>query len=143
MSVRADGSKRKFSRLRSVTGIGGVSYCVSGIGLVWGDVMFKDYFERVHRSFANQFEADGSEYVYRKNMKGPAIRVGAREKERMVAAFDRILPWTMYGMLAAVLLLIALAVMLLPDISDADSQILIYVGLVFTVALYLALFVWI
>ena len=52
--------------------------------------IFKNEFsERQRELFADQFEAEGDGFVYRKSQKGPAIRVSTAERERFIADYDR------------------------------------------------------
>jgi hypothetical protein len=52
--------------------------------------MFGDrHFDRVHQLFAEQFEPDGADFLYRKNMKSAPIRVSVAERDAFVAAFRR------------------------------------------------------
>jgi hypothetical protein len=44
--------------------------------------------QRPARLFAEQFEPDGSGYLYRRSRKGAAIRVTADERDRFVSAFN-------------------------------------------------------
>ena len=51
------------------------------------------------KSFADQFEQDGSGFIYRRSQKGEAIRVSADERNRFIDDFNRNLRrgmWMMY-----------------------------------------------
>ena len=45
--------------------------------------------ERVRQSFADQFEQQGTSFIYRKSQKGEAIRVSAEERDRFLDEFAR------------------------------------------------------
>jgi Flp pilus assembly protein TadD len=45
--------------------------------------------DSVRQSFADQFEQDGSGFVYRRSQKGEAFRVSADERSRFIEQFDR------------------------------------------------------
>jgi hypothetical protein len=64
------------------------------------------HFDRVREMFANQFEADGDGFVFRKNSKGAAIHVTVAERDGFVVAFNRRLRWMNWGLIAAILVLI-------------------------------------
>ena len=81
--------------------------------------------ERVRENFALQFTPDGLGYLYRRNGRGPAIRVMADERDDMVAAFNRgmrALFWVF--LFAAILLLLSFDVWpdLLPAWLGASQQ---------------------
>lgn len=44
---------------------------------------------QAQQDFADQFTADGSDFIYRKNQTGAAIRVSQAERDAFVATFDR------------------------------------------------------
>ena len=48
------------------------------------------HFDRVRQLFADQFEPEGTGFLYRKSIKGAPIRVTAVERDRFVAAFNPI-----------------------------------------------------
>lgn len=47
------------------------------------------YFEQSRQLFADQFEAEGDHYLYRRSLKGAPITVSAAERERYVATYDK------------------------------------------------------
>ena len=67
--------------------------------------------ENLRRSFALQFEPDGVGFLYRRDRKGPALRLSAEERDDFVAGYARavrILSWSIvvgivavFGVLAA------------------------------------------
>lgn len=48
-----------------------------------------DNWGRVRQTFADQFEQDGANFIYRRSQKGEAIRVSAEERSRFIEEFDR------------------------------------------------------
>ncbi len=63
-------------------------------------------FENTHKLFADQFEADGADFLYRKGSKGAAIRVSAAERDRFIADYKRHYRWWFWGMMVAMLALV-------------------------------------
>jgi cytochrome c oxidase subunit IV len=78
---------------------------------------------RLQRSFADQFTPDGDAYLFRRGMRGAAVRVTARERDAFVADYAQIsarLRWSlMAGLIAAMILIVGLSVALK---IDADSR---------------------
>jgi tetratricopeptide (TPR) repeat protein len=48
-----------------------------------------DGWDRLRQTFADQFEQDGTNLVYRRSQKGEAIRVSADERSKFIDEFDR------------------------------------------------------
>lgn len=48
-----------------------------------------DSWGRVRQTFADQFEQDGANFIYRRSQKGEAIRVSADERSKFIEEFDR------------------------------------------------------
>jgi hypothetical protein len=48
-----------------------------------------DSWDRVRQTFADQFEQDGTGFVYRRSQKGEAIRVSADERRKFIHEFDQ------------------------------------------------------
>jgi hypothetical protein len=71
--------------------------------------------ERAFQLFADQFEADGQDYLYRKNMRGAPVRVTVAERDAFVAEYRRAYPWMIWGIVACTAVLIAVAVVLMPE----------------------------
>jgi Flp pilus assembly protein TadD len=65
-----------------------------------------DNWGSVRQSFADQFEPDGTGFIYRRSQKGEAIRVSADERSRFIDEFDsnvRRAKWIIYVGLTVVL----------------------------------------
>jgi len=65
-----------------------------------------DNWGHVRQSFADQFEPDGTSFIYRRSQKGEAIRVSADERSRFVDEFDRnvrLAKWIIYVGMTVVL----------------------------------------
>jgi tetratricopeptide (TPR) repeat protein len=65
-----------------------------------------DSWDRVRQTFADQFEQDGTSFVYRRSQKGEAIRVSPEERRKFIAEFDenvRRAKWIIYVGLTLVL----------------------------------------
>src|SRR3954463_2011086 len=64
-----------------------------------------DSWDRVRQTFADQFEQDGTSFVYRRSQTGEAIRVSAGERRKFIDEFDqnvRRAKWIIYGGLTLV-----------------------------------------
>ena len=86
--------------------------------------------DRVRQTFADQFEQDGTNFVYRRSQKGVAINVTAQERGKFIDKFGRDLrraKWLIYGGLT-ITLGVAVGFTLLMG-SDL-SQIVIFIGVV-------------
>lgn len=86
------------------------------------------HFDRVREIFADQFQPEGTVFLYRKSSKGAAIMVSAAERDAFVAAFNRKLRYSTWGILAATLLLIGILVVVIPDVRSTAGQVSIYAG---------------
>jgi O-antigen/teichoic acid export membrane protein len=93
-------------------------------------VFGNSHFDRIRQLFADQFEHDGREFLYRKNQKGPAIRVSEQERDTFVAAYNRRLKYAFWAIIPATIVLILLLAWLFPDVDSAAGIIAIWVGLV-------------
>ena len=98
--------------------------------------------DRVRQSFADQFEQDGTSFVYRRSQKGEAIRVSADERRKFIDQFDqnvRRAKWIIYGGLTLVLgCLISFSLLEGFDLSQAA----IFVGIGFVMIPYFAYYRW-
>lgn len=63
-------------------------------------------FGGAYKLFADQFEPDGADFLYRKSSKGAAFRVSATERDAFVAGYKRRYRWLFWGIMGAVLALI-------------------------------------
>src|SRR6185437_16090333 len=57
-------------------------------------------YDRVRQLFADQFEEDGDGYLFRMNLKGPAVQVSADERDAFVATFNRSFTRLTWGLIA-------------------------------------------
>ena len=85
--------------------------------------------DHLRELFAEQFEPEGSDYLYRKGRRGPPIRVTETERDVFVAAYGRRLRLLMWSLLPGVLVLIGAMVVLSPDPNDPSAQPLMWAGL--------------
>ena len=92
-------------------------------------------YDRVRQLFADQFEADGDGYWFRKNLKSPAIQVSADERDAFVAAFSRSFTRWTWGLIATltVFLVALLAWALRTNVAHVAAPIYIGVGLMLTI----------
>jgi drug/metabolite transporter (DMT)-like permease len=102
------------------------------------------HFDRVKQMFADQFEPDGTDFIYRKSMKGAPIRVSSSERDGFISTFNRRLRYAAWGILPATLILIALLVVFAPssDPDSASSQVLIYAGIAAIIAVFMWAYYW-
>ena len=77
----------------------------------------RQHFEQMRDLFAEQFEPDGKDYLYRRSQKGAPIRVTAVERDAFLAAFQRHYARAFWGFLIAIILAIFGMVVLMPEAS--------------------------
>jgi hypothetical protein len=103
--------------------------------------MFDDpHSARVRELFSDQFEADGGGFLYRKGMKGAAIRITEVERDIFVSDFNRRLRYATWSILPAMLLLIVLLFLLVPDVDSPAAQVGIYAGLSLVLAPFFVIY---
>ena len=100
------------------------------------------HFDRVHEFFADQFEPEGADFVYRKNMKGAPIRVSAPERDAFVAAFKRAYRIAFWAVTAGTIFVILLLALWTPDPESVEGQVGMYGTVGMAVALLLATHYW-
>jgi len=85
--------------------------------------MFRNaHFERVQKMFADQFEPEGADYLYRKSMRSAPIRVTAAERDAFVAKFATDQRRLMWAIVALVVIGVAIQVMLLPSANKQERD---------------------
>nr|WP_314470455.1 hypothetical protein [uncultured Sphingomonas sp.] len=100
------------------------------------------HFDRVRELFADQFEPDGQDFIYRKSMKGAPIRVSQSERDVFLADFKRRLRYATWGILPAVLLLISALVVFVPDTDAPSSDLYIYLGVGIIIVFFMVPYYW-
>jgi hypothetical protein len=86
-------------------------------------------FERVRQMFADQFEPDGKDYIYRKHMKGAPIQVSTSERNRYIASFNTYIKYGSWSIIGGTIILgVSLAFYAVETATDL-SDIALYVGL--------------
>ena len=100
------------------------------------------HFERVRQIFADQFEPDGSDFLYRKSMKGGPVRVSRSERDAFISTFNRRLRYSTWSILPATLLLIGLLVVLAPDSDTPSAKVATYLGIGLILVPFLAGYYW-
>jgi peptidoglycan/LPS O-acetylase OafA/YrhL len=91
--------------------------------------MFANHgFDRVRQMFADQFEPDADNFVYRKNTKGAPIRVSAAEREKYVTTFDKFIKYGSWGIAGGVILLCLLTVTYAVQTATDVSDTALYIG---------------
>ena len=96
----------------------------------------------VRQSFADQFEQDRANFIYRRSQKGEAFRVSAEERSRFIDEFDtklRRAKWIIYiGLTFALGGMVFLSVLRKSDLSQA----VIFAAIGIAMIPYLAYFRW-
>lgn len=100
------------------------------------------HFDRVRQMFADQFEPDGSGFLYRKGMKGPAIRVSEAERDEFIAVFNKRLRYSMWSIVPATVILILLLVWLVPDVDSTAGHVAMWIGIAAILAPFMAGYYW-
>lgn len=85
-----------------------------------------DSWGRLRQTFADQFEQDGANFIYRRSQKGEAIRVSAEERNRFIEQFDknvRRAKWIIYiGLILVLGGTIGFSLLKDADLSEAQSS---------------------
>jgi hypothetical protein len=85
--------------------------------------------DRLAGSFADQFEADGAGYLYRRSMRGAPIPVTAAERDAFVAGYRRTMRRVGWSLVPSTIVLILALVALFPDADDGTAQAATFGGL--------------
>jgi hypothetical protein len=89
-----------------------------------------DHFASVKESFADQFEqTDQGMLVYRKNQKGPAIRVTPEEFDRFTDDYARRIRYSSWGMVGSLLVFIGIVIGWTVLTNSDLPQFIMYVGM--------------
>jgi hypothetical protein len=92
--------------------------------------MFENrHLDRSRQLFADQFESDGTDFLYRKRRKGAPIRVTEAERDRFVADYIRRMGYAQWSFASAFLLLIMLLFWFFPHPNSEPATIVIWSGL--------------
>jgi len=100
-------------------------------------------YERSRQLFNDQFERNGSGYLYRKGMRSAAVQVSAEERDRFVAAFARAQRRSTYVLVAGTVLVILLLALLVPDTDGRISEFITYGAVGLLVGLFALYWHWI
>ena len=98
--------------------------------------------ERLRQSFADQFEADGKDIFYRKNMKGPPVLVTRAEHAAFVTTYNRRLRYAMWPIPFVTILVIGLLAWFAPDTRGTTGQWSIGLGVCLAMAPSLIIIRW-
>jgi len=79
------------------------------------------HFDQMRDLFADQFEPDGADFLYRRSSKGAPIRVSAGERDAFLDAFGRQYRRAFWGFLIFVILAIFGMVALFPDAPNSGN----------------------
>jgi Flp pilus assembly protein TadD len=101
-----------------------------------------DAWGRVRQSFLDQFEAVGTDFLYRRSQKGEAYRVSSADRDRFAEQFDRHLgraKWII-GIGLALVMGVVVSLSMLQHIDP--SQVAVFAGVGLVMIPYLAYFRW-
>lgn len=97
---------------------------------------------RVKRLFANRFEPEGDSFLFRANLRAPAIRVSARERSDFVVKFNRNIQISSWAWVALTLLMLVGAVVVSHASSTELPDFAMYLLLAFCLAGLLMGILW-
>ena len=100
------------------------------------------HFDQLKQLFADQFTLDGRDYIYRKSMKGAAIRVTAQERDAFIADFARRIRYASWMLVGGTIGLIALLVFFDFDRGTAGADIALYGGFAMMMAIFWLGYLW-
>lgn len=101
-----------------------------------------DAWAAARKSFADQFEPDGSAFIYRRSQKGEAIRVSAEERSRFIGGYNRSIRRGMWIMCAAMAVALG-GTILFSTLRDSDlSQTAIFVAMGIAIVPYFIYIYW-
>ncbi|MCW3848666.1 hypothetical protein OF829_15630 [Sphingomonas sp. LB-2] len=95
----------------------------------------------VTSTFADQFERKGSDFIYRRNLRGAPIRVTAAERDMFVAGFRRSYKVLIAVMTVSVVLLLAL-VIALGGLDDGADPVMMGLGMAGAAIIFIVGVVW-
>lgn len=102
-----------------------------------------DNWAATRNSFADQFEQDGSNFIYRRSQKGEAIRVSAEERTRFIDEFNRSLRRGMWMMYIGLALTLGGAVLFSVLRGSDLSQAALFAGMAIVMVPYFAYVSWV
>ena len=100
------------------------------------------HFMRVRELFSDQFEPDGVDFVYRKGLKGAAIRVTRAERDQFISAFYRKIRFATWLIIPATFILIAALVVFVPNADGSQAQLASLAGVALIIAIFLPSYLW-
>lgn len=98
--------------------------------------------ERMRSLFLDQFEADGSDFLFRKNMKAPPIRVTTTERDAFAAEFVRRVRYIGLAFFVATAVLCVVPVLVAPNMTKGTQQTVIWIGIGILLTLTLGAGYW-
>jgi hypothetical protein len=100
------------------------------------------HLERVRQSFADQFEPEGTAFLYRKSMKGAPILVTEAERDRFISDFNRRQRRSMWAIPFATFAFIGLLTIFTHQAGEAAEQLVFWAGLTFLITGCTAPMLW-
>ena len=105
-------------------------------------MFWDDHFEQVRQVFADQFEPDGTGFLYRKSLRRAPIRVTEAERDGFIRTFNRRLRYAGWSILPGTMLLILLLALFVPDIDSVSGQIDMWMGFGLILVSFLLAYRW-
>ena len=105
-------------------------------------MFWNDDFAPVRQVFADQFEPDGTGFLYRKSLRRAPIRVTEAERDGFIRTFNRRLRYAGWSILPGTMLLILLLALFVPDIDSVSGQIDMWMGFGLSLASFLLAYRW-
>ncbi|WP_172840836.1 hypothetical protein [Allosphingosinicella indica] len=84
--------------------------------------------DRLRKMFADQFEQDGESFLYRRDLKGAAIRVTQAERDEFVASFNRTARYIFWSLVPGSVFVIFLLAWLVPQQDEAARTTAVWIA---------------
>lgn len=104
--------------------------------------MSENSFIDPHQVFADQFEPDGQNFLYRMSMKGPPVRVTQAERDRFVDSYARFYNRSSWALMAAMSVLVGLWILHAVLSNEEPSFWLFGLGMAPLFLVYMAVHGW-
>lgn len=96
--------------------------------------------ERLVKLFADRFEPDGADFLYRKNLRAAPIRVTADERDAFLADFRKAVSWAYWVLMGGTVVSIIGLVFLATIIPGLSATLFIFLFLAFFFAIYMGIY---
>jgi len=96
--------------------------------------------ERLVKPFANRFEPDGTDFLYRKNLREAPIRVTAAERDAFIDDFREAMFWAYWLLMGGTVVSIVVPIFLMIRIPGLDAPYLVFLFLALFFTIYMAIY---